>query len=135
MSPAITMTEAITALVTEKRATGYKYHAEERVLTRFAVFAAAWFPGQQAPTRGSVEAWIAPARRRGVTPATLHALAAPVRELARWPSRRGVAPYVLPAAVLARMLGIHISVAVAWQRASSGDGASYAAAVSRRDPH
>jgi len=41
----------------------------------------------------------------------------------------------LPAAVLARMLGIHISVAVAWQRASSGDWASYAAAVSRRDPH
>src|ERR1035437_8213326 len=27
----------------------------------------------------------------------------------------------LPAALLARMLGIHIAVAVAWQRASSGD--------------
>ena len=27
----------------------------------------------------------------------------------------------LPAAILARMLGIHISVAVAWQRASAGD--------------
>jgi hypothetical protein len=38
----------------------------------------------------------------------------------------------LPAAVLARMLGIHISVAVAWQRASSGDWTSYAAEVSRR---
>jgi hypothetical protein len=38
----------------------------------------------------------------------------------------------LPAAVLAKMLGIHISVAVAWQRASSGDWASYAAEVSRR---
>jgi hypothetical protein len=35
----------------------------------------------------------------------------------------------LPAAVLAKMLGIHISVAVAWQRASSGDWAAY---VSRR---
>jgi hypothetical protein len=45
MSPAITMTEAITALVTEKRATGYKYHAEERVLTRFAAFSASEFPG------------------------------------------------------------------------------------------
>jgi hypothetical protein len=33
----------------------------------------------------------------------------------------------LPAAVLARMLGIHISVAVAWQRACSGDWAAYAA--------
>lgn len=96
------MTEAITALVTEKRATGYKYHAEERVLTRFAAFAAAWFPGQQAPTRASVEAWIAAARRRGVTPATLHGLAAPVRELARWLGRRGVAAYVLPAGALPR---------------------------------
>jgi hypothetical protein len=39
----------------------------------------------------------------------------------------------LPAAVLARMLGIHITVAVAWQRASAGDWAVYAAEVSRRN--
>jgi GrpB-like predicted nucleotidyltransferase (UPF0157 family) len=38
----------------------------------------------------------------------------------------------LPAAVLARMLGIHIAVAVAWQRASAGDWTAYAAEVSRR---
>lgn len=38
----------------------------------------------------------------------------------------------LPAALLARMLGIHITVATAWQRASSGDWANYAAAISRR---
>lgn len=38
----------------------------------------------------------------------------------------------LPAALLARMLGIHITVAVAWQRASAGDWAAYAADVSRR---
>ena len=38
----------------------------------------------------------------------------------------------LPAAILARMLGIHITVAVAWQRASAGDWAAYAAEVSRR---
>ncbi len=38
----------------------------------------------------------------------------------------------LPAAILARMLGIHIDVAVAWQRASAGDWMSYAADVSRR---
>ncbi len=35
---------------------------------------------------------------------------------------------------LARMLGIHITVAVAWQRASAGDWAAYAAEVSRRTP-
>jgi hypothetical protein len=38
----------------------------------------------------------------------------------------------LPAAVLASMLGIHISVAVQWQRASAGDWTAYAADVSRR---
>ncbi len=38
----------------------------------------------------------------------------------------------LPAAVLARLLGIHITVAAAWQRASAGDWAAYAAQVSRR---
>ncbi|MGH9258489.1 MAG: hypothetical protein ACRD08_01130 [Acidimicrobiales bacterium] len=39
----------------------------------------------------------------------------------------------LPAAILARLLGIHISVAVKWQRASSGDWTNYAAQISRRD--
>jgi hypothetical protein len=38
----------------------------------------------------------------------------------------------LPAAVLARMLGIHIKVAVAWQHVSAGDWTNYAADVSRR---
>jgi hypothetical protein len=38
----------------------------------------------------------------------------------------------LPAALLARMLGIHIDVAVAWHRASSGDWMTYAADISRR---
>ncbi|MEV2226924.1 hypothetical protein AB0E01_44910 [Nocardia vinacea] len=38
----------------------------------------------------------------------------------------------LPAAVLARLLGIHISVAAAWQQLSSGDWMSYAAEISRR---
>ncbi len=102
MSPAVTMAGAITALVTEKRATGYKYDAEERVLARFAAFCASQFPGLEAPDRASVEAWIAAARQRGVKPATLHGLAAPVRELARWPGRRGVPAYVLPGGALPR---------------------------------
>jgi hypothetical protein len=38
----------------------------------------------------------------------------------------------VPAAILARMLGIHIKVAVAWQQAASGDWTTYAAGVSRR---
>jgi len=38
----------------------------------------------------------------------------------------------IPAAILARMLGIHIKVAVAWQHASAGDWMNYAADVSQR---
>lgn len=41
----------------------------------------------------------------------------------------------LPAALLARLLGIHISVAVQWQQASSGDWTRYAAEISRRPDH
>lgn len=38
----------------------------------------------------------------------------------------------IPAAILARTLGIHTDVAVAWQRLSGGDWTTYAAEVSRR---
>jgi hypothetical protein len=34
--------------------------------------------------------------------------------------------------VLAKMLGVNIAVAVAWQRASGGDWTAYAAEISRR---
>ncbi|WP_246144938.1 hypothetical protein [Actinacidiphila oryziradicis] len=40
----------------------------------------------------------------------------------------------VPAAILARMLGIHIQVAVQWQKASAGDWAAYAADVANRSP-
>jgi hypothetical protein len=54
--PAITMSGAIMALVAEKRAVGFKYDTEERVLARFAAFSASRFPGLEAPDRASVEA-------------------------------------------------------------------------------
>jgi hypothetical protein len=38
----------------------------------------------------------------------------------------------IPAAILARTLGIHTDVAVTWQRLSAGDWATYAAEVTRR---
>ncbi|WP_392675260.1 hypothetical protein [Streptomyces sp. LN785] len=41
----------------------------------------------------------------------------------------------VPAAILARMLGVHIKVAVQWQQASAGDWAAYAADVSQRASH
>ena len=102
MTSDITLADAIAALVAEKRAVGYKYAAEARVLARFEAFCRVEFPGLGTVSQVSVEAWVASARRRGVRPATLQALAAPVRELARWLGRRGVRAYVLPAGVLAR---------------------------------
>jgi integrase/recombinase XerD len=102
MTPDVTLTDAITALVTEKRAVGYKYATEARILARFDAFCRGQFPGPAAVTQVSVEAWVASARRRGVTPATLQGLVAPVRELARWLGRRGIEAYLLPAGVLPR---------------------------------
>jgi hypothetical protein len=47
---------AITALAAEKRAVGYKYDAEERVLARFEAFCRAEFPGLGTVTQASAEA-------------------------------------------------------------------------------
>ena len=102
MTPDLTLADAITALVAEKRAVGYKYDAEQRVLSRFEAFCRAEYPGLSTVTRTSVEAWVAAAHQRGVKPATLENLAGPVRELARWLGRRGVKAYVLPGGVLPR---------------------------------
>jgi integrase/recombinase XerD len=100
MSAAVTLADAISGLVSEKRAVGYKYVSEERVLARFEAFCASEFPGIETVTRASVEAWIAAARGRAVTPATMVSLITPVRELARWLYRHGVEAYLLPAGVL-----------------------------------
>ena len=102
MTAGMTLAEAITALVAEKRAVGYKYHAEQQVLARFEEFSRSEFPGIETLTEASVQAWIASARGRGVRPATLQALAAPVRELARWLASRGVAAYLLPSSALGK---------------------------------
>lgn len=96
----LTLAEAITALVDQQRTVGYKYAAEERVLARFEAFSRHEFPGVDTLTEASVTAWLAAARGRGVKPATLRTLAAPVRGLARWLIRHGVDAYLLPAGVL-----------------------------------
>ncbi|MGH3192929.1 MAG: tyrosine-type recombinase/integrase [Streptosporangiaceae bacterium] len=102
MNDAMSLAGAITALAAGKRAVGCKYDAGERVLARFEAFCRAEFPGLVTVTRASAGAWITAARQRGVRPATLQGLAAPVRELARWPGRRGTGACVLPARTLPR---------------------------------
>jgi len=80
--------------------------------------------------------WLFPGGQPG-RPISSYQLAERLRQLGLHPGQsRSTALFQLatdlPAALLARMLGIHISVAVAWQRASSGDWTAYAAQVSRR---
>jgi hypothetical protein len=38
----------------------------------------------------------------------------------------------VPAAILAKMLGIHIKAAIQWQQLSNGDWTTYAAEISQR---
>jgi len=102
MNAVLTLSDAIAALVAEKRAVGYRYDAEARVLARFEAFSRREFPESDTLTEASVQAWIAAARRRQVQPATLQGLAAPVRELARWLGRHGETAYLLPPAALPR---------------------------------
>ncbi|MFD9664865.1 hypothetical protein ACFWAY_25115 [Rhodococcus sp. NPDC059968] len=83
-------------------------------------------------------AWLFPGGRPG-RPISAERLAERLRQLGiRSGQSRSAALFQLatdlPAALLARMLGIHLGVAVAWQRASSGDWATYAAEISRRAP-
>ena len=82
--------------------------------------------------------WLFPGGQPG-QPISAYRLAERLRQLGLRPGQdRSAALFQLatelPAAMLARMLGIHIAVAVAWQRASSGDWTAYAADYSRRDP-
>jgi hypothetical protein len=81
--------------------------------------------------------WLFPGGQPG-RPISAYQLAERLRQLGLHPGRsRSTALFQLatdlPAALLARMLGIHISVAVAWQRASGGDWTTYAAELSHRD--
>ncbi len=82
--------------------------------------------------------WLFPGGQPG-RPISPYQLAERLRQLGLRPAQaRSTALFglalELPAALLARLLGIHIKVAVAWQHASSGDWASYAADYSRRQP-
>jgi hypothetical protein len=81
-------------------------------------------------------AWLLPGGRPG-RPISPYRLAERLHQIGIHPGpARSTALFQLatelPAAILARLLGIHIKVAVAWQHASAGDWMSYAADVSHR---
>lgn len=84
--------------------------------------------------------WLFPGGKPG-QPISAHRLGERLHQLGLRPGQaRSTALFglasELPAALLARLLGINISVAVTWQRASAGDWTTYAADYSRRaNPH
>jgi hypothetical protein len=83
--------------------------------------------------------WLFPGGRPG-QPLSAFRIAERLRQLGIRSSRaRSAALFQLaadlPAAILARTLGIHISVAATWQRACAGDWLTYAAEISRRTTH
>lgn len=85
---------------------------------------------------GASSPWLFPGGRPGC-PISAEHLRQRLRELGIQPRQaRNTALFQLatelPAAVLARLLGIDITAAIAWQRLSGGDWLTYAADVSRR---
>ncbi len=95
--------------------------------------------GRKAPGTSLLDvpsSWLFPGRRPG-SPLTEDALGQRLHALGISPRQsRNTALFTLaadvPAAILARTLGIHIKAAIQWQKISAGDWASYAADVSRR---
>ena len=80
--------------------------------------------------------WLFPGRRPG-SALTEDALAQRLHALGISPRQgRSTALFTLaadvPAAILAKTLGIHVQAAIQWQKISAGDWAAYAADVSRR---
>jgi len=80
--------------------------------------------------------WLFPGRRPG-SPLTEDALAQRLHALGISPRQgRSTALFTLaadvPAAILAKTLGIHVKAAIQWQKISGGDWSGYAADISRR---
>lgn len=94
--------------------------------------------GHAALTDQGTSPWLFPGGRPG-TPISASQLAKRLRRI-DVPAGQGRSTALfalaqeLPAALLAQMLGIHISAAVKWQRASAGDWTTYAADYAQRDP-
>jgi len=84
----------------------------------------------------AVSSWLFPGGQPG-RPISAYQLGRRLRQIGLHPAQaRSTALFQLatelPAALLARMLGVHISVAVNWQHISAGDWTRYAADISRR---
>jgi hypothetical protein len=138
----------ITALTTQ-----HVLHEDGRTLLRLGsrpivlpapldALAGALAAGRRAPGSSLLDvpsSWLFPGRRPG-SALTEDALARRLHVLGISPRQsRNTALFTLaadvPAAILAKTLGIHIKAAIQWQKISGGDWAAYAADVSSRPGH
>lgn len=99
---------------------------------------AATWRGHAAIGRPATVPWLFPGGRPG-HPLSGTRLGDRLKNIGRHPRQdRATALFTLasqiPAAILARMLGIHIRAAIQWQKAASGDWMTCAADLSRRPP-
>ena len=98
--------------------------------------------GRKAPGTSLLDvpsSWLFPGRRPGSS-LTEDALAQRLHALGISPRQsRNTALFTLaadvPAAILAKTLGIHVKAAIQWQKISGGDWAAYATEVSSRLEH
>lgn len=86
--------EHISGLISEKKALGYKYDAQAIRLAEFDAFCFGKFPNETTLTREMMLEWSI--LRKNEHPKTLESRVVPVRELAKYLSRMGQTPYILP---------------------------------------
>jgi len=91
----------ITGLIEQKRALGYQYATQPVILKRFDTFCLEHYPDETALNRDIVLGWST--IRPGEKPATLQVRVTPVRELAKYMARLGIAAYLLPKGMLPKV--------------------------------
>jgi integrase/recombinase XerD len=91
----------ITGLIEQKRALGYKYCSEPRMLRRFDAFCTERYPDETTLSREIMLDWAT--KRPHEHPATLQNRITPVKELAKYMVRLGYEAFILPKGMTPRI--------------------------------
>lgn len=84
----------IEGLIEQKRSLGHPYHSAERILRRFETFCKNYYPDETVLTKEIVMHWAEKRQEEHVN--TLLARITPIRQLAKYMNRLGIAAYVVP---------------------------------------
>ena len=90
----------IEGLIAEKRSIGYPYDRSARILNRFCAFCAKYYPDETILTQAMSMQWAE--KRPGEHTNTLLRRITPVRQLAKYMTRIGVAAYLIPQGIPGR---------------------------------